>query len=336
MKMSSIAKENILDCIGNTPIISLQKIAPHLSVNLYGKCEFLNPGGSIKDRIGLYMINEAEKNGLLKKGGTIIEATSGNTGMGLAMVAALRGYKCIFVMADKQSLEKRTALKALGAQVVVCPTDVAPEDERSYYRVAEKLVRETPNCFYASQYENPDNPLAHYHSTGPEIYNQCGDDLDFLVLGIGTGGTVTGISKYIKERNPKMQTIAVDPVGSMFYDLFYHKKMIKASNYLIEGIGEDFIPKTIDLGIIDHMVQVKDEESFHMARKLLKNLGLMVGGSTGSAVLGAIRFFENNPQKPINGKKPNALVILVDSSSRYLSKYLRDEWMTEKGFSIED
>ncbi len=200
MTIASVAHDNILSAIGNTPIVSLQRIAPDLPVNLFGKCEFLNPGGSIKDRIGLHMINMAEKKGLLKPGGTIVEATSGNTGMGLAMVSALRGYKCIFVMADKQSAEKRYALQAFGAQVVVCPTDVAADDERSYYKVAERIVRETPNCFYASQYTNLDNPDAHYCSTGPEIYQQCGDSLDYLVLGIGTGGTVSGIARYLKER----------------------------------------------------------------------------------------------------------------------------------------
>jgi cystathionine beta-synthase len=215
MTIDSVAKENILSAIGNTPIVKLNRLSPHLSVNLYGKCEFLNPGGSIKDRIGLYMIDQAEKRGELRPGGTIIEATSGNTGMGLAMVAALRGYKCIFVMADKQSKEKRSALEAFGAKVVICPTDVSPEDDRSYYKVAQRLAHDTPNSFYASQYTNMDNPETHYATTGPEIYEQCGDLLDYLVLGIGTGGTVTGISRYIKERNPYFKVIGVDPKGSV-------------------------------------------------------------------------------------------------------------------------
>lgn len=331
--IEKIAKENILAAIGNTPIVSLNRLAPDLSVNLYGKCEFLNPGGSIKDRIGLHMINMAEKKGLLKPGGTIIEATSGNTGMGLAMVAALRDYKCIFVMADKQSAEKRYALQALGARVIVCPTDVDPEDERSYYKVAARLARDTPNCFYASQYTNLDNPDAHYCSTGPEIYEQCGDSLDYLVLGIGTGGTVSGISRYLKERNPQLKVIGVDPEGSVFFDLFYSGTMTTPHSYLVEGIGEDFVPETINLKAMDDIVRVGDEESFVMARRLVKELGLLVGGSTGSAVLGAIKYFKEN--KPaLAGRKPNALVILVDSSTRYLSKYLNDEWMTSKGFAI--
>lgn len=333
MTIEKIAKENILGAIGNTPIVCLSRLAPHLTVNLYGKCEFLNPGGSIKDRIGLHMINMAEKKGLLKPGGTIIEATSGNTGMGLAMVSALRGYKCIFVMADKQSKEKQLALQALGAKVVVCPTDVAPDDDRSYYKVAERLAKDTPNSFYASQYTNQDNPDAHYCSTGPEIYEQCGNSLDFLVLGIGTGGTVSGISRYIKERNPKFKVIGVDPKGSVYFDLFYKGQMGQAHGYLIEGIGEDFLPTTIDIKSMDDIVMVEDEESFIMARRLVRECGLLVGGSTGSAVLGAIKYFEKNPQS-IDGRKKNALVILVDSSTRYLSKYLNDAWMKEKGFSL--
>lgn len=333
MSIETIAKDTILDAIGNTPIVNLNRIAPDLSVNLFGKCEFLNPAGSIKDRIGLHMINMAEKKGLLKPGGTIVEATSGNTGMGLAMVAALRGYKCIFVMADKQSPEKRYALQALGAKVVTCPTDVDPDDERSYYKVAARLARETPNCFYASQYTNLDNPEAHYLSTGPEIYEQCGDSLDYLVLGIGTGGTVSGISRYLKERLPRLKIIGVDPEGSIFYDLFYHNKMTTPHSYLVEGIGEDFVPQTINLKAMDDIVRVYDEESFVMARRLVRELGLLVGGSTGSAVLGAVKYFRENPAQKTD-RKPNALVILVDSAARYLSKYLNDSWMTDKGFDV--
>jgi cystathionine beta-synthase len=330
MKLPLIAKENILQCIGNTPIVSLKPIAPHLSVNLFGKCEYLNPSGSIKDRIGLYMIEMAEKKGLLKPGGTIIEATSGNTGMGLAMAAALRGYKCIFVMADKQSQEKQLALKAMGAKIIICPTDVPADDERSYYKVAEKLARDIPNSFYANQYVNQDNPDTHYFTTGPEIYQQCGDSLDYLILGIGTGGSVSGISRYIKEKNPQCKVIGVDPIGSIYYDLFYNKIMINPKTYLIEGIGEDFLPKTMDLSCMDEIVQVNDKESFLMARRLIRELGLLVGGSTGSAVLGAIKYFERNNIGPSNNPK-NALVILVDSFSRYLSKYLDDDWMNKNG-----
>jgi cystathionine beta-synthase len=327
------AQESIISAIGNTPVVSLQKLAPHLTVNLYGKCEFLNPGGSVKDRMALHMINQAEKAGLLKKGGTIVEATSGNTGMGLAMVAAIRGYKCIFVMADKQAPEKRLALQALGAKVVVCPTDVEPEDERSYYQVAARLAKEIPNSFYASQYTNLDNTEAHYLYTGPEIYEQCGNDLDYLVLGIGTGGTVTGVSRYIKERNKDFRVIGVDPIGSLYHELFKNGRMTKAHSYLIEGIGEDFVPKTMDLSSMDDIIQVEDEASFVMARRLPRELGILAGGSSGAAVLGAINYFEKNPQKE-SPRKKNALVILVDSASRYLSKYLSDDWMIEKGFPL--
>jgi cystathionine beta-synthase len=323
--IKQIAKANILEAIGHTPIVSLNKVAPELKINLYGKCEFLNPAGSIKDRIGLHMINMAEKRGDLRPGGTIIEATSGNTGMGLAMVAAIRGYKCIFVMADKQSKDKRLALEALGAKVITCPTNVAPEDERSYYQVAKKLAKDTPNSFYASQYDNPDNPDTHFYKTGPEIHEQCGDSLDYLFLSIGTGGTVSGLARYLKPKNPKLKIIGIDPIGSIYFDLFYNNKMGEAHSYLIEGIGEDFLPKTMDMKSMDDIIQVGDEESFHMARKLVRNLGLLVGGSTGSAVLGAIKYFEKNP---VTNK--NALVILVDSSSRYLSKHLDDQWMKEK------
>src|SRR3989338_8115648 len=216
--------DSILNAIGNTPIVRLNKVIQSPKANLFAKCEFMNPGGSIKDRIGLYIINQAEQKGLLKPGGTIVEATSGNTGMGLAMAAALRGYQCIFVMADKQSQEKQNALKAMGAQVVVCPTDVPAEDSRSYYEVAKKLVRDTPNSFHSNQYYNPDNPDAHYYSTGPEIWRQMGSELDILILGIGTGGTVVGISRYLREQNPNIQVIGVDPIGSIYFDLFHSDK----------------------------------------------------------------------------------------------------------------
>lgn len=330
MTIDKVAHASILSCIGNTPIVSLQKLAPNLTVNLYGKCEFLNPAGSIKDRIALHMINRAETRGDLRPGATIIEATSGNTGMGLAMVAALRGYHCIFVMPDKQSKEKQQALRSLGAEVVICPTDVAPEDDRSYYQVARRLARDTPNNFYANQYYNPDNPESHYLSTGPEIYEQCGDSLDYLIAGIGTGGTISGISKYVKERNPKLKTIGVDPEGSVYFDLFHKGKLGHAHSYLIEGIGEDFVPETISMGIMDDVVMVRDEESFAMARRLVKECGLLVGGSTGAAVLGAIKYFEQHQAS----KGQNALVILVDSANRYQSKYLDDAWMTAKGFNV--
>lgn len=332
MSLSETAKNSILDCVGNTPIVRLNKTVAGVNANVYGKCEFMNPGGSIKDRIGLHMINRAEQSGQLKPGGTIIEATSGNTGLGLALVAALRGYKCIFVMADKQSEEKQIALKATGARVVICPTDVAPEDERSYYRVADRLAKDTPNSFYANQYYNPANPETHYLTTGPEIWRQCGESLDYFVTSIGTGGTVTGCARYLRSKNPNIKIIGVDPKGSIFYELFHTGKTPEAHSYLIEGIGEDFMPSTMDLKCMDDIVQVGDEESFVMARRLIQEEALLCGGSSGSAVLGAVRFCQERMRwdKP---RLPNVLVMLPDSSSRYLSKHLSEKWLHSKGFA---
>lgn len=329
MPLSQIAHDNVLTAIGNTPIVRLNKVTHGAKANFFAKCEFMNPGGSIKDRIGVHMINVAEKKGLLKPGGTIIEATSGNTGLGLAMTAAVRGYKCIFVMADKQSEEKRTALRSTGAQVVVCPTDVDPEDPRSYYKVSARLAKETPNSYFTNQYENASNPEAHYLSTGPEIWRQCGEELDYLILSIGTGGTVTGVAKYLREMNPKIQVIGIDPVGSIFYELFHTGIMPPAHSYLIEGIGEDFMPSTMDISVMNDIVQISDEESFIMARRLIREEGLLCGGSSGTAVAGAIKFVKDR-MKWSESRPPNVLVILPDSSSRYLSKYLNDEWFTLK------
>ena len=322
------AYQNILQAIGKTPIVKLNAVTCGLDANFYAKCEFMNPGGSTKDRIGLHIIDVAEKEGLLKPGGTIIEATSGNTGVGLAMVAAVRGYKCIFVMADKQSEEKRRVLRAFGAQVVVCPTNVDPQDPCSYYRVAEKLVRETPNSFHANQYYNPANPETHYLSTGPEIWEQCGNELDIFILSIGTGGTVSGITKYLCEKNPHIQVVGVDPIGSIFYELFHTGKTPQAHSYFVEGIGEDFMPGTMTLSCMNDIVQVSDKESFDMARRLIKEEALLVGGSSGAAVAGAIKYVQHR-LKWTHERKPNILVLLPDSSSRYLSKFLNDDWMKE-------
>lgn len=330
MSLALSAHDNILQAIGNTPIVRLNHVVDSKKANFFVKCEFMNPGGSIKDRIGLHMILAAEKKGLLKPGGTIIEATSGNTGLGLAMAAAVRGYSCIFVMADKQSEEKRTALRATGAQVVVCPTDVAPEDPRSYYKVSAKLAAETPNSYFTNQYENAANPEAHYLMTGPELTRQCGDDLDYLILSIGTGGTVTGVARHFREIGSKTKIIGVDPVGSIYYELFHTGKMPPAHSYLTEGIGEDFMPGTMDISTMADIVQIGDKESFTMARRLIREEGLLCGGSSGTAVAGAIKFV-NERMSLSESRKPNVLVILPDSSTRYLSKYLNDEWMQSKG-----
>ncbi len=330
MSFSLHAHKNILEAIGHTPIVQLNSVTKNLPANVYAKCEFMNPGGSVKDRIGVNMLNVAEKQGLLRPGCTIIEATSGNTGVGLAMAAAVRGYKCIFVMADKQSEEKRTALRAMGAQVVICPTNVQPEDPRSYYCVANRLAKDTPNSFYASQYYNPANPEAHYLSTGPEIWEQCGQELDIFVCSIGTGGTVTGVAKYLRERKSDIQIIGVDPVGSIFYELFHTGKVPQAHSYYVEGIGEDFMPGTMDLTCMNDIVQVTCRESFSMARKLIREEGLLIGGSSGSAVIGAIKYIKQR-LKWNKERKPNVLVLLPDASSRYLSKFLNDEWLRDAG-----
>lgn len=328
MTLMKGAVANTLETIGNTPIVKLNQVANDLPANVYVKCEFMNPGGSVKDRIGVHMINQAEKEGKLKPGGTIIEATSGNTGMGLALVAATRGYKCIFVMADKQSEEKRIALRSVGAEVVICPTNVEPEDPRSYYSVADRLAEETPNSFYTRQYWNPYNPETHYLTTGPEIWDQCGPELDVFVCSVGTGGTVSGVSRYLKEKNPNLQIVGVDPVGSIYYDYFHTGKMTTAHTYYVEGIGEDFMPGTMDMKSMDDIVQVTDRESFLMARRLIREEGLLCGGSCGSAVIGAMKYIERMPK---TDKKPNILVLLPDASNRYLSKFLDDEWLKDAG-----
>ncbi len=312
---------SILDAIGHTPIVKLNKIGSDLNAQLLVKCEFLNPGGSIKDRIGQYIIEQAEKRGELKPGGVVIEATSGNTGLGLAMASLRHGHKCIFVMADKQSEEKRRVLRAIGAEVVICPTDVEPEDPRSYYSVAKRLVENTPGAFYANQYYNPDNPEAHYRSTGPEIWEQMGSDLDVLICGIGTGGTVVGISKYLREKHPNVQIVGVDPKGSLYYDLFHKGVPGPVHSYRTEGIGEDFVPGTMDLKCMNDVVQVDDDESFDMARKLIRQEGLLCGVSSGTAVAGAIRYVRERLPAAVKAR-PNVLVILPDSSSRYLSKLM--------------
>ncbi|HEY4223210.1 MAG TPA: pyridoxal-phosphate dependent enzyme [Myxococcota bacterium] len=331
------AKADVTQVVGGTPIVKLNRVAAHLppQIELYAKLEFMNPGGSVKDRIGVHMINDAEKSGKLKPGGTIIEATSGNTGMGLAMAAAVRGYKCIFVMADKQSEEKRTALRSVGAQVVICPTNVEAEDPRSYYSVAKRLAAETPNSFYAQQYWNPANPEAHFLSTGPEIWEQTGGELDVIVIAIGTGGTAVGISRYLKSKKPELKVIGVDPVGSIYYDLFHTGKWPKPHSYYVEGFGEDFMPGTMDLKSLDDVVQVNDRESFVMARSLIREEGLLCGGSSGSAVAGALKYAERASTMP-RTQPLRILVLIPDSSSRYLSKFLNDEWLKDAGLLERD
>lgn len=321
------AHESVITAIGNTPLVKLQRVTEGFQANVWAKVEFVNPGSSVKDRIALHIINQAEARGELKPGGTIVEATSGNTGAGLAMIAAVRGYKCIFVLPDKQSEEKRAALRAFGAKVVVTPTNVEPEDPRSYYSVAKRLAVETPNAFYANQYHNPDNPEAHYLSTGPELWDQVEGEIDVFIAGLGTGGTVSGIGRYLKEKKPDVQIVGVDPVGSIYYDYFKTGNMVEPFSYVLEGIGEDFLPSTMDFTYVDEVIRVTDPECFTFTRRLAQEEGLMVGGSCGAALAGVVRYLEQHDRPGLN-----IVVLLPDSGSRYLSKIYNDKWMEENGF----
>jgi cystathionine beta-synthase len=321
------AKKNVLDAIGNTPIVKLNKVTANIKSEIYVKLEYTNPGGSIKERIGAYILEKAVEKGLLKPGGTIIEATSGNTGVGLAMFAAVHGYKCIFVMADKQSQEKVNNLKAYGARVVICPTNVAPEDPRSYYSVAKRLSETVPNSYYVNQYSNLWNTESHYKTTGPEIYNQTGGEFDVFMATAGTGGTITGISKFLKEKMPNLTTVGIDCEGSILAHYAKTGKMIEAKSYVIEGMGEDFIPENYDFKVIDDWVVIGDKESFQMTRRLLEEEGIYTGGSGGGAVVGAIKYAQTL-------KEPKRiLVILPDSGNRYTSKIYNDAWMAKNKYT---
>jgi len=324
------AVSTILDAIGHTPIVKLNKVASHVAADIYVKCEYLNPAGSMKDRVALNIVKDAEARGLLGPGGTIVEATSGNTGMGLAQVAAIRGYACVFVMPDKMSQEKIAALRAMGAKVVICPTAVEPDDPRSYYEVTKRIVRETPGAFHANQYYNPANPEAHYLSTAPEIWEQTGGELDVFVTGMGTGGTISGCGKYFKEKKQNFTIVGVDPIGSLYYEYVKTGRMTKPFSYYVEGIGEDFLPGTMNLKIIDEIVRVDDKECFLMTRRLAREEAIYCGGSAGAAVAGAIRYAERTK------KKQNILVLLPDSAQKYLSKIFDDKWMREGGFLEEE
>ena len=323
--------QNILGAIGHTPIVKLNRVTRGVEAEVYVKLEFMNPGGSIKDRIGYWLIEDAEKCGRLKPGGTIIEGTSGNTGVGLAIAAAIKGYKCIFVLPDKMSEEKIKNLRAFGAKVVVTPTAVEPEDPKSYYSVSRRLAKDTPNSIYIDQYNNLANRDCHYKITGPEILEQF-PDIDVFITGIGTGGTVCGIGRFFKEVKPEVEIVAVDPVGSIVFDKFKSGDDVPALTYKIEGIGEDFIPDNYDFSVIDDMVQVEDKESFLMTRDLLVKEGIYSGVSSGSAVIGAIKWIKAQGGR-LKGK--NILVILPDSGNRYLSKVYDDAWMREAGFLDE-
>ncbi len=319
--------DDVIGAVGDTPIVRLNSVTQGLLSNVYVKLEFMNPGGSVKDRIAIQILNDADEQGLLHSETNIVEATSGNTGAGLAMVAAVRGYKCTFVLPDKQSEEKRAALRAYGAKVVVTPTNVEPEDPRSYYSVSARLAKETPNAFYANQYHNPSNPKAHYEGTGPEIYEQMDGKVDVFIAGLGTGGTISGVGQYLLEKNPKARIVGVDPVGSIYYDFFRTGQITEAFSYVLEGIGEDFIPSTVDFKNVTDIVRVNDKECFQMTRRLCREEGLFVGGSCGAAVAGALKWLAANDTEGLN-----VVILLPDSGSRYMSKIYNDAWMEDNGY----
>jgi len=322
---------NILETIGNTPLVKLNGIVKDVDALVLAKVETFNPGNSVKDRMALKMVEDAEANGSLKSGGTIIEGTSGNTGMGLALVAILKGYKLICVMADKQSKEKVDILRAVGAEVIVCPTDVESDDPKSYYSVSKRLAKEIPNSWYANQYDNPSNTLAHYESTGPEIWRQTDGKITHFVVGVGTGGTISGVGKYLKEQNPNIKIWGIDTYGSIFKK--YHETGVFDENeiysYVTEGIGEDILPKNVDFDIIDGFTKVTDKDGALYTRKLAKEEGIFVGNSAGSAVKGLLQLKENF-------KKDDVVVVLFhDHGSRYVGKMFNDDWMRAQGF-VED
>jgi len=320
--------ENILGTIGNTPLVKLNKLTKELPCLVLAKYETFNPGNSTKDRMALKMIEDAEHQGLLKKGGTIIEGTSGNTGMGLALAAIVKGYNCIFVLTDKQSKEKMDILRAVGAEVVVCPTDVSPEDPRSYYSVAKRLSEEKSNSWYVNQYDNPSNAIAHFESTGPEIWNQTDGKITHFIVGVGTGGTISGVGKYLKSRNPNIKVWGIDTYGSVFKK--YHETGIFDENeiypYVTEGIGEDILPKNVDFKIIDGFTKVTDKDAAIYTQKLAKEEGMFLGNSAGAAVKGLLQLKNHFNEDDV------VVVLFHDHGSRYVGKMFNDDWMKKMGY----
>ncbi|WP_026730442.1 pyridoxal-phosphate dependent enzyme [Flavobacterium denitrificans] len=323
---------NILETIGNTPLVKLNKIVAEIDALVLAKVETFNPGNSVKDRMAVKMIEDAEADGRLKPGGTIIEGTSGNTGMGLALVAIVKGYKLICVISDKQSKEKMDILRAVGAKVVVCPTDVEPTDPRSYYSVSKRLAEETPNSWYVNQYDNMSNSLAHYEQTGPEIWKQTDGKITHFVVGVGTGGTISGVGKYLKEKNPNIKIWGIDTYGSVFKK--YHETGIFDENeiysYITEGIGEDILPKNVDFSLIDGFTKVTDKDAAVYTRKIALEEGIFVGNSAGACIKGLLQLKEHF--------KPEDVVVVLfhDSGSRYVGKMFNDDWMRERGFLEEN
>ena len=322
---------NILETIGNTPLVKLNKITKEVEALVLAKIEYFNPGNSIKDRMALKMVEDAEKDGRLKKGYTIVEGTSGNTGMGLALAAIVKGYKLICVTTDKQSKEKIDILRAVGAEVIICPTNVEPDDPRSYYSVAKKIGDETPNSWYVNQYDNLSNSKAHYLSTGPEIWDQTNGKITHFVVGVGTGGTISGVGKFLKEKNPNIKIWGIDTYGSVFKK--YHETGVFDKNeiypYITEGIGEDILPKNVDFDIIDHFEKVTDQNAATYTRRLAKEEGIFAGNSCGAAVRGVVQL------KKYFKKDDVVVVLLHDSGSRYVGKFYNDDWMKKNGFKLD-
>ncbi len=320
---------NISEAIGNTPIIKI-KNTPDMPThcNIYAKLEFLNPGGSIKDRLVRYILNKLADEGKLGADSTIIENSSGNTGAAISMMAASYGYRSVITIPDKMSEEKISRMRAFGSDVMITPTDVEADDPRSYYSLAKQLAEEDPNAIYPDQYNNPLNAQAHYHDTAPELWEQTHGEIDVFICGIGTGGTISGVGKYLKERNPDIKIIGVDPYGSVFHDYFYHGELPTPNLYSLEGIGEDYLVKAIDFSVIDEIEQVADEESFLAARELARNDGILCGGSSGSAYCVAKRLAPKFKDK-------NIVMLLPDSGNMYLSKFLNDDWMQAQGYAID-
>ncbi len=320
--------DDITQSVGNTPLVRLRKLTADrgISATVLVKPEYLNPTGSVKDRMAIYMLNAAIKSGKLKPGGTIIEATSGNTGAGVAMFAAAHGYRAVLTIPDKMSTEKIDTLRALGAQVHICPTAVAPDDPQSYYETAKRLARELDNHFMLNQYHNLDNVQAHYATTGPEIWKQTGGKIDVFVAGVGTGGTMSGAAKYLKEQDPAIEVVAVDVEGSVYYGYFKNHQLPEAHPYLVEGIGDDMLCETVDFSVIDEMYQVNDKTSFLVARELARKEGILAGGSSGSALHAALEHAKRLDQSK------TMVVILPDGGAKYISKMFNDGWMRGKGF----